>query len=63
MRCANSRASMSVVAPAGNGTMMRMVLVGDQVCAMRRETEHRRCPEEAAAPDILGGASFQTSFA
>ena len=30
MRCANSRASMSVVAPAGNGTMMRMVLVGDQ---------------------------------
>ena len=34
MRCANSRASMSVVAPAGNGTMTRMVLVGDQACAM-----------------------------
>ena len=28
MRWANSRASMSVVAPAGNGTTMRMVRVG-----------------------------------
>src|SRR5262245_56172383 len=34
MRCANKRASMSVVAPAGNGTMIRIVLVGDQACAI-----------------------------
>src|SRR5262249_13368494 len=30
MRCANSRASMSVVAPAGNGTMIRMFRAGNR---------------------------------
>src|SRR5262249_29323453 len=50
MRCANSRASMSVVAPAGNGTMMRMFRAGNRSWLRTEVGSSAIAPASAVTP-------------
>src|SRR5215510_4380950 len=50
MRCANSRASMSVVAPAGKGTMMRTFRVGNRSWLRTEVGSSAIAPASAVTP-------------